>query len=344
MDGYLDAALEKSVLTAVMFHVGTLAELAAGQGYAPNITLSGSNLTWVAMSHLLFGLAGQGTAEITGAANAFETGDRIDADVAKSSPGPDGDGIKPDHSFQQHRGTLYASGYGATFAQDAVDFGMLAEGTAYALTSAAQQNLADYAADGLVWELSAAGYIDPATAGRYITRPGWNDGGNPNGGVAEYGAVRSWGFASTRKAELLADAKALIPLLDGDSVALANEVAQIQAAPGDAALPVGHRHFFSSDQTVQKRSDYYASVKMFSTRPVRASWSATRGERGHASRTAVSTSCTTGASTSGTRSGPRSTGHASPASRSRAHRRPRTKTTAMRRRPSSAAPATGKTE
>lgn len=265
MDGALDPALKKKVMNALHFHVGTIAQLDKGEGFAPFITLSGDNLTFVAMSHLRFGLLGDGEPEFQAARRAFEKGLVIDAHVAAHSPAPPGDGVKPDYSFQQHRGVLYTGGYGSGFVGDATHYQSLTLGTAYALSSSATQLVSDYIADGVVWQVSPAGFFDPLTAGRYVTRPGWSNGGNPNGGAA-LSAVRACFYDSTRRAELLSDAKALISLLGKGGADSWRDSAAVEAAPGAGSLPSGHRHFFSSDHTVHRRSSYYASVKMFSTR------------------------------------------------------------------------------
>jgi len=48
-----------------------------------------------------------------------------------------------------------------------------------------------------------------------------------------------------------------------DVVALAEQLA---TTPDKATQPSGHRHYFSSDQSVHRRAEYYSSIKMFSKR------------------------------------------------------------------------------
>jgi hypothetical protein len=58
-----------------------------------------------------------------------------------------GDGIKPDFSFQQHRGIPYTGGYGASFASSLSSFLHLSRGTAYQPSEAAALVATHYIAE-----------------------------------------------------------------------------------------------------------------------------------------------------------------------------------------------------
>jgi len=262
LHGALDPKIEASVLSATRFYVGDEAYMTK--------TFTGENLVWCAFNHLRFGALGAGAPEVQIAQRAIEAG-------AVINPGTlhDGDGIKPDHSFQQHRGLIYTGGYGASFASDVATYVQLTEGTAYALSSKARAVLVDYIADGVPWEVMG-GYWDPGVLGRGVTRRS----PTPDASAARDALVRAALFDSPRQAELQASAKVLVSELGRGGLDLLVRSAQVQAAPGPSALPSGHRHYYSSDQTVHRRSDYYASVKMFSTRTQSGELVNAEGKRG----------------------------------------------------------------
>lgn len=261
LDGALDPALQAAVLKQTRYHVGDIPHM---------MTFTGENLVWCAFNHVRFGLLGGGATELKAAQTAVES-------VSVINPGmlQEGDGIKPDHSFQQHRGLIYTGGYGASFASDVATYVQLTEGTAYALSSQARGVLLDYLADGVPWE-TMGGYWDPAVLGRGVTAKS----PTPDAAAARDALVKAALFDSPRQAELQAGAKALITQLGKGGLDLLVRAGQIQAAPGEAALPSGHRHYYSSDQTVHRRRDYYASVKMFSTRTQSGELVNLQGKRG----------------------------------------------------------------
>ncbi len=261
LDGDLEPQLQASVLKATRYHVGDIPHL---------MTFTGENLVWCSFNHLRFGLLGGGAVEMQAARTAIES-------VSVINPGTlhEGDGIKPDHSFQQHRGLIYTGGYGASFASDVATYVQLTEGTAYALSSKATGVLVDYIADGVPWEVTG-GYWDPGVLGRGVTvrSP------TPDASAARDALVKAALFDSPRHVELQASAKALLGALGKGGLDLLVRSAQVQAAKGTAALPSGHRHYYSSDQTVHRRSDYYASLKMFSTRTQSGELVNLQGKRG----------------------------------------------------------------
>ena len=262
LDGALDPTLRASVLKATRYHVGDIPHL---------MTFTGQNLVWCAFNHLRFGLLGGGATELQAARSAIESVSVINPETLQ-----EGDGIKPDGSFQQHRGLIYTGGYGGSFASDVGTYLQLTEGTAYALSSKAQAVIIDYIAEGVQWEVSGGGYWDPGVLGRgYTVRSPI-----PDASSARDALVKAALLESPRQAELQASAKALIGELGKGGLDLLVRSEKIRAAAGPSALPSGHRHYFSSDQTVHRRSDYYASVKMFSTRTQSGELVNNQGKRG----------------------------------------------------------------
>jgi chondroitin AC lyase len=261
LDGALDAKLQASLIKALRYHVGDLEHM---------LTFTGQNLIWCGFNHLRFALLGGGANELKAVQAAFEAVVVINPETLQ-----EGDGIKPDHSFQQHRGLIYTGGYGASFASDVGTYLQLTEGTAFTLSSKARSVLIDYIADGVPWEVMG-GYWDPAVMGRGVTLKA----PIPDAASARDALVKAALFDTPRQAELQASAKALIAELGKGGLDLMVRAGQVQAAVGPSAMPSGHRHYFSSDQTVHRRSDYYASIKMFSTRTQSGELVNLQGKRG----------------------------------------------------------------
>lgn len=259
-DGAIDPALQAAVIKAVRYHVGDLDHM---------LTFTGQNLVWCGFNHLRLALLGGGANELKAVQSALES-------VVVINPGTlyEGDGIKPDHSFQQHRGLIYTGGYGASFASDVATYQQLTEGTAFALSSTARGVLIDYIADGVPWEVMG-GYWDPAVMGRGVTVKA----PIPDASAARDALVKAALLDSPRQAELQSSAKALIGELGKGGLDLLVRAAQIQALPGPSALPSGHRHYYSSDHTVHRRSEYYASLKLFSTRTISGELVNNQGKR-----------------------------------------------------------------
>jgi chondroitin AC lyase len=152
-----------------------------------------------------------------------------------------GEGIQPDFSFHQHGALLYSHGYGATFLGNATEMAALMHGTAFALSPEAVDALVAMVLDGSRWML------------RYQT--------------GDYGAM---GRGITRPASPHAAAGYLRPVIDRLLILAPSRGADLRELrghlDGDAPLPPHNRAFWRSDFMSHGRPDFYASVRMHSTR------------------------------------------------------------------------------
>jgi chondroitin AC lyase len=149
---------------------------------------------------------------------------------------PGAEGIQADGSFHQHGPLLYNRGYGTVLLEASTRLMSAADGTALGPPPTAAASLGALAVDGDLW-MARGGTFDFGASGRGICRVG---------GTAAAG-----------------DWKLLHKLADHPGPRSAELAAAI--APG-ADGPVGNRHFWRSDYMVQRRPDYFASVRMYSSR------------------------------------------------------------------------------
>lgn len=247
LQGYLDPKVFASELSRARFHVGPYENMGK--------VLTGDNLLEEAFNHLRFALIDRAPKELEAVRNVLNGLGVISAGYLYES-----DGIKPDYSFQQHRGIPYSGGYGASFASSVGTYLQLTEGTAYRMSEAATQTMLNYGAEGVRWAVYG-NYWDVVTVGRYYSR------NPPPTAVSARDALIKMSFVSgPRQAEIRASAKALLAAAGPPEIDLLPLVERLQAFPEAAASPSGHRHFYSSDHTVHRRDDYFASLRMFSTR------------------------------------------------------------------------------
>jgi hypothetical protein len=207
------------------------------------------NLVWSSYTHLCLALLKDDDAMLAAVRDAM-------ASVAQ--PSMTADGIKPDASFWQHGPQLYTGGYGGSFANDVARYALLTRGTPYTLPPASLATFADYLADGVAWSLYG-NYFDVSVVGREVARvstTGFH-------GVAALAQAAM--FDSPRAAEIRA---AAARMLQSWQWSLPPELAGVAAIAdrNAAAWPAGHRHYFLSDYSVQRREGWFASIKMFSTR------------------------------------------------------------------------------
>ena len=148
--------------------------------------------------------------------------------------GPEAEGIQADGSFHQHGRLLYNQGYGTVLLECTLRFLAAADGTPYGPPPSAMAAVDRFAVDGDAWMFRGATF-DWGVCGRSICRVG------------------ATGDAPVRR--LLAD-------LARYPSPRATELSAAVTDPG----PVGNRHFWCSDYMVQRRPDYFASVRMYSTR------------------------------------------------------------------------------
>ncbi|HEX8173370.1 MAG TPA: polysaccharide lyase family 8 super-sandwich domain-containing protein [Thermoanaerobaculia bacterium] len=213
-------------------------------------TPTGENLVWSSFTHLCLALLKNDAAMLGAVRDAMSSVTRPTV----------GEGIKSDRSFHQHGAQLYTGGYGGSFGNDVARYALITRGTQYAPAADALSSFADYVADGIAWSLYG-NYFDVSVISREVARPtttGYN-------GVAAL--LQASQFQSARTVEIRAAAAKALETWHGTMpTELAGLAAIIESARTTAAWPSGHRHYFASDYTVHRRPDWYASIKMFSTR------------------------------------------------------------------------------
>jgi chondroitin AC lyase len=150
------------------------------------------------------------------------------------------DGMQADHSFHQHGPLLYCRGYGTVFADDIVEFVNYARGTSFEMPGDRQDLFDAYLLGGPLW-MTRGGSWDFGACGRGIVRAGALHGTN-------LGEIRPMaGFDGKYQQDLQ---PATTRLEAGD----------------DKTEPIGNRQYWLSDYMAHRRANYFASVRMYSTR------------------------------------------------------------------------------
>jgi chondroitin AC lyase len=245
MQGHADRQVVDELTTAI--HVRILN--APTQRGLIGPTPTGQNLVWSSYTHLCLALLKNDEARLNAVRDAM-------ASVARPATG---DGIKRDASFHQHGAQLYTGGYGGQFASDVARYALITRGTSFQMPSDALTSFADYIADGVAWAMYGD-YFDVSVIGREVARPtttGFN-------GMAAL--VQAAQFASPRAAEIRSAASKILQTWGGMPIELAGAAALVESAGYNPAWPSGHRHYYASDYSVHRRSGWFASIKMFSTR------------------------------------------------------------------------------
>ena len=155
------------------------------------------------------------------------------------------EGIQPDYSFHQHGPQLQWGNYGAAFSADMIQWASIFRDTDYALTPEQIDLLGRYLLEGTAW-IVWNGRMDISGCGRQIFRD----------------CQASKGRSVLRHLELMAEIDPARANLYRDAIAC-NQ-------PGQANTFVGYKHYWRSDIAVQRRPNWYASVKMCSTRVIGA--------------------------------------------------------------------------
>ncbi|NLZ05363.1 MAG: polysaccharide lyase 8 family protein [Phycisphaerae bacterium] len=155
------------------------------------------------------------------------------------------EGIQPDYSFHQHGPQLQWGNYGAAFSADMIQWASIFRDTDYALTPEQIDLLGRYLLEGTAW-IVWNGRMDISGCGRQIFRD----------------CQASKGRSVIRHLDLMAEIDPTRANLYRDAIAC-NQ-------PGQANTFVAHKHFWRSDISVQRRPNWYASVKMCSTRVIGA--------------------------------------------------------------------------
>lgn len=202
---------------------------------------AGQNKLWMIRVQLFAGvLRGQSDvvqACFSSAAEEFRVDRPQLRDISKGN-----EGIQVDSSFHQHGPQLYSGGYGLGFAADAAYFLSLAQGTQFEFSKEQQDFILSYILDGQQWMIYK-GVFDYSALGREISRQGISHKGNQMLAACDYLSE----LDLPRREELQTFGRQLQD----------NDLQQTLT---------GHRHFWYSDFSVHRGTNYYVSVKMNSSR------------------------------------------------------------------------------
>ncbi|MFN2239839.1 MAG: polysaccharide lyase family 8 super-sandwich domain-containing protein [Thermoanaerobaculia bacterium] len=209
--------------------------------------LYGQNAVWSSMNHLMLAVLTSDSQKL------FQARDRMAANVRVTSS----DGIQWDRSFHQHGKQLYTGGYGSSFAYDVSRYQLFTQQTSYELPATAGALFDDFMLDGIAFSLYGA-WFDPSVIGREISKP-WASG--YNGVSALLHAAATDGPRRGEIAAAAAEASARWPWsLPVELTALAID---LDVAP---SAPSGFRIYPESDYVAFRTSDWFASIRMLSTR------------------------------------------------------------------------------
>lgn len=210
----------------------------------------GENLVWSSFTHLCLALLKDDPAILASVREA----------MASVTMPAIGDGIQSDSSFHQHGAQLYTGGYGGSFANDVAKYALITRGTSFALPPQSLNAFSDYMADGIAWSLYG-NYFDVSVISREVARrstTGFN-------GIAAL--VQAAQFDSPRVNEIRGPATRMLQSWTwGLPTELAGAATIAERSNVAPSWPSGHRHYFQSDYTVHRRPNWFASIKMVSTR------------------------------------------------------------------------------
>lgn len=218
----------------------------SSEGLRP-IVWTGANRLWISANQLLTGAIYGDEALVQGALNSAMSELRVS---------PIGEeGIQVDGSFHQHGPLLFNGGYGRSYVKECSFFLAATHGTKWQPDERHHNILADFLLDGTRWMLRGAD-IDHGCIDREMTRP-W---------------ISNREFAEPVK------------FLAGAGLPRATELSDLAEALKRATAPgtlAGNRMFYRADFMVQQRAESYVSVRMHSTRTLRAECCNNEGQRSH---------------------------------------------------------------
>ncbi|MDQ8183310.1 polysaccharide lyase family 8 super-sandwich domain-containing protein [Pelagicoccus sp. SDUM812005] len=200
--------------------------------YRSELGLTGQNKVWCAGIGIMKGVL-YGDRELL---------DRAVAEVWSELRVSTGEGIQPDWSFHQHGPQQQFGNYGDSFGVDMVQWASVLRGTEFALAGESLEVLRNYLLEGPSWILWK-GRMDLSGCGRHL------DEGSQ---LAKARSIR-------RQLERM---KAIDPdFRDGYQL-------RIDSMERRGSGFVGFNPFWRSEMAVQRRPDWYASVKLSSTRVI----------------------------------------------------------------------------
>jgi hypothetical protein len=224
----------------------------------------GQNEIWSAMNHFYRALLDRDTARMELVKWTFDRQCVVETR---------GEGIMPDYSFHQHGDQLYTGGYGRAFATDVGQYLIYTRGTAFSPSPAALDVYAHYVIVGTNWVVFKNRY-DISVRGREITR------GDEHRNLLQKGPFLSFlalaerdGWwckpaiaASRRMWNNCPDNQLWGGNLEFPYHLVASRIAAVMDSPVPADVLKGFRHFPYSEHSVRREKDWYASVRMLSSR------------------------------------------------------------------------------
>lgn len=197
-----------------------------------NISSTGQNRIWIASNQLRRGLL-QNNSELTGVAL-----DAILREICISW----GEGIQADNSFHQHGPMLQLGNYGLSFAQDITAWADALRGTRWALPEDKVAILRNYLLDGqryVYWKKK----MDINSCGRQLF-PG----------------------SPSDKYKVFVHVLKIMQRIDPKHAANYQEAIDSSAGTGPGSKWTANKYFWESDYMVDRRADYFSSVRMSSKR------------------------------------------------------------------------------
>lgn len=209
-----------------------------------SFTHTGTNAADIALVHIGNGLLNDNETMVAEAFGVLWSTVQYSDSPAPSSP----EGPKPDGSYMQHGPQLYLGNYGASWTKDALSNVALSAGTIYNASQDAYEVATHVTLDGCQKAMHIPSLQwDVAVIGRQVTNPGGQNvmGAGGDTGLLVPQVLRAAG--GTRAAEL-------------------NAFADLLENPAGHAMPADFAAFYNSDFAVQRRPNYYASLRMISAR------------------------------------------------------------------------------
>ena len=223
---------------------------------------TGQNLVWGCQIQILRGIVTGETQTVTQAYSRLY-------DEVRIGP-PTGEGIMPDFSFHQHRAQFYSGGYGLGFATDVGAFVLFAWDTACQIPATNMDTYTRYLLDGEAW-MTRGNIIDYSSTGREITRKG-------KAAVTKRSADSLTYIAKSFELDDVAHKLSTLDVPRRDEFAAF--AARLDGA-ADAPPLTGNRHYWCSDYMVHQRPEFFASVRMFSSRLINTELINEEGKQSH---------------------------------------------------------------
>ncbi|MBN2577465.1 MAG: polysaccharide lyase 8 family protein [Pirellulales bacterium] len=224
----------------------------------------GQNRIWSAMNHFYRALLDRDAARMEIVKKDFDRQCVVETQ---------GEGIMPDYSFHQHGSQLYTGGYGRAFATDIGEYLIFTRSTAFSPSPAALDAFAHYIMEGTNWVVFKNRY-DLSVRGREITRGDEHRNMLQKGPFLGFLALAErdgwWRKAAIAVSKEMRNQRPDNQFWGGNKMfpyhVVASRIAAVMHSPVPAGAPKGFRHFPYSEHSVRRERDWYASVRMLSSR------------------------------------------------------------------------------